>query len=137
MKLFPSLHLLIFGLLAVVIENHPVFAAALILPYKDSFEVLQSQGFSHTGTLQIIFDAEQARLQHGSNLTKIAYDLRDRLSERHDHDWHCFVNIGEMRGSFFAKPNYIYLRSDSGDNMHIVCFKTPWVDVPGTLRVNL
>lgn len=129
-KIFLLLNVLTLTLLAT-------HAAIDLQPYKDSFEVVKSKGFSHVDLLQVTYDAEKARKDHGMDLSKIANSVRYQLSLRHGYDWHCFVNIGETRCSFFAKPSYVYLKSDSGDNMHIVCFKTPWVDVPGTVRVEL
>lgn len=110
----------------MVVTDNFVFSAVVVkpAPYRDSFDVVQSRNFTDTQILETIYNAEQARILHGTNLTKIADYMITKSNYRFGHDNNCFVNIGEISGGFYAVPNYIYLKSDTGDNMYIICFKT-------------
>lgn len=100
-----------------------VFTGAKIQPYRDSFDVVKSQGFNRTGILLAISDAEQAKTLHGTNLTKVAEYMSEHLeiTYRDLIYWICVVNLGEVSSRFFSFSLYIYLKSDTADNMHILC----------------
>lgn len=106
------------------VYNNAIFTAAKILPYRDSFDVVQSEGFDRAGILLAISDAEQARISHGTNLTKVADSMRENFDVRYGYDWHCFGSIGQIRSSFWSLNVYIYLKSDTADNMYILCLQS-------------
>lgn len=113
-----------------IIGQNAVLSAVDVQPFKDSFYVLQSHEMSHTSILQTIYDAEQARLLYGDNLTEIGLHMNTEFRIRYGYDSNCFVQIDQIRGTFWAKPYFIYLKSDSSDNMHIICYKTCSCSVP-------
>lgn len=94
--------------------------------YNDSFDVLQSHAMTHLKIFETINDAEQARIQHSTDFTKISEYMRVKFAARYRNDANCFTNIGPISGGFWANPYFIYLKSVTGDNMHIVCFKSPF-----------
>lgn len=99
--------------------------ADVAVPYRDSFKVLRSNAMNEVQTLQMIKHAEDARNAHGTDLTSIAVFLQGKFYELYKRgDCHCFVNIGEIRGGLVAIPHFIYLKSDTQDNLHILCFET-------------
>lgn len=116
------------ALLMMTITNQLVFSAVVVKPYRDSFDVIDSYYMSHSEILGTIYDAEQARIQHGPNLSSIANKMRLKMNSRYTDDFHCFASIDPISGALWAKPHFVYLKSDSGDNMHIVCFKSPWTN---------
>lgn len=101
-----------------------VFTEAKIQPYSDSFDVVKSLGFAHTATLEALYDAEQARVHHGANLTEVTDYIRRKFDSRLGYDWHCFGSVGEIGSSFWARFSYIYLKSDTADDMNILCMRT-------------
>lgn len=104
--------------------NNSIFTAAKIQPYHGNFDVFMSAYFSDAETLDAIDYAGQARMLHGTNLTKVAEHMRGKLYSRCIGDWHCYASFGEIRGSFRPRRAYIYLRSDTADEMHIFCLQT-------------
>lgn len=115
----------------MTISNNVVFSAVEVKPYRDSFDVLQSNAMTHSHILETIYDAEQARILHGRNLTAVSSYVRSKFESRYNYDANCFANIGPISGGFYANPYFIYLKSDTADNMHIVCFKTRYNDCSG------
>lgn len=110
----------------ITVNNAAVFTAAKDQPYRDSFNVIKSQGFNHTSTLEFIYDAEQARIKHRTNLTLIADDLGTTMCQKFTCDWNCFVNTGKINSKFYTLQFYMYVKSDTTDNMYILCFKTDY-----------
>lgn len=92
----------------------------------DSFNVLKSHAMTQLEILDTINDAEEARIQHSKDFTKISEYMRVKFAARYRNDANCFTNIGPISGGFWANPYFIYLKSVTEDNMHIVCFKSPY-----------
>lgn len=113
-------------------SNNVVFSTADIKPYRDSFDILKSQNMTFFDSLDTVYDAEQARVKHLTNLTAISRYMREKF-ERFGPYPNCFANTGAIIGEFYATPQFIYLKSDTTDNMHIVCYKTCTVNCNGTL----
>lgn len=116
----------------MTVSNKVVNSAVDVKPYRDSFDVLRSMAMPHLEILGTIYDAEQARIQHGRNLTAVSIYMQGKFLSRYGHDANCFANIGAMSGRFWASPYFIYLKSDTSDNMHIVCYKSRYDVVSGT-----
>lgn len=109
----------------MIINNSVCFSAVETKPYKDSFDVVQSHTMSHLEILDTVYDAEQARILHRNNLTAISKHMQSKFTLRYDKTTHCIVNIGEISGTIWALPHFIYLKSDTNDNMYILCTSEP------------
>lgn len=115
----------------MIISRNFVNSALEIKSYPNSFEILDFNSIGPTERQEIINDAEQARIQHGTNLTKIADYMRGKFATKKGHNGNCFVNAGRIRASFYSTPYFIYMKSNTSDDMHIVCYRTFYDDCSG------
>lgn len=96
-----------------------------IVPHNGSFVVLNSNAMSDVEIHKMVKVAEDARVTYGMNTTKLARYVQHKFFYLYEKaDCHCFVNIGEVKGSLVAKLHFIYLKSDTQDDLHILCFET-------------
>lgn len=91
--------------------------------HKESFNVLDHRSMTLEEQMEIIHHAEEARWRYGTNLTRLSEHVYLYFVRLYGDDGNCFANIGEIHGVFWTNPYFIYLKSNTSDDMHIVCYK--------------
>lgn len=105
---------------SVIFINHEALSAET-QPF--GFIQLQSTGLTQSEINQITSDTEQARIRNNGNPVGIAKDMKDTLGARYGIYWNCIVIYRPVFGSYWYEQYYIYMVSDTGDNMNVMCFK--------------
>lgn len=109
--------------LVLIILTVAYCEAVKISPRRDSFDVIKSVGFSQSEQLLAIYEAEQARLLHGTDLKSIAIHMRGRCEAHFGMDFHCIADTKKPNITFWYLQKYIYLKSDTADNLQTLCIK--------------
>lgn len=72
--------------------------------------------------LQFIHYAEEARKAHSNDLSELSRVLNKKLyKEMGLKHCFCFAQTQPINGHFWHKEKYIHVKSDTNDNMQILC----------------
>lgn len=112
-----------FKIIVLILTLVGFISTVAISPRRDSFDVVKSVGFWQHESLLAIHEAEQARKLYGRNLRSIAIHMKNTCQAHFGWDFHCIAAYEKPVIVFWYFQKYIFLKSDTSDNLQILCIK--------------